>query len=245
MNASGEDDDPDMRVFKHEKENNAHIFVQCPSQDRDEETSPIGQSVLESLGLKDGFITAASASPSPTPSPCPTTIVVGDTKQHCTSQSSHTNEEHDWSEQLQHQTLQAPGSLSACTTPVPQRDTPCSSSRFSNRAVYTPSPSSNVASSARITLNPLFESASFVKKKIMTKLRTLRGDEPEDDVDDDEAQTKSLSIDSYYITPTTVNEEETAEKLIQATNYFIVSALIASFILAILVIWLLSGTGKF
>jgi hypothetical protein len=91
----------------------------------------------------------------------------------------------------------------------------------------------------------LFESASFVKKKIMTKLRTLRGDEPEDDVDDDEAQTKSLSIDSYYITPTTVNEEETAEKLIQATNYFIVSALIASFILAILVIWLLSGTGKF
>ena len=238
MNASGEEQDFFREDLKHDNENNAHIFVQSPSQDR-EETSPFGANVLESLGLKDGFITTAS-SPTPTPSPCPTTIVVDQQRQ----SMSQTGQEEPWSEQLQHQTLQAPGSMSACNTPIPRRDTPCSSSRFSNQAVYTPSPSSNVASSARITLNPLFESASFVKKKIMIKLKSLRGEDPDEDAEDEAHETKSLSIDSYYITPTTVNEEEAAEKLIQATNYFIVSALVASFILALLILWLLSGTGK-
>lgn len=96
-------------------------------------------------------------------------------------------------------------------------------------------------SESRVRVNPIFESVSCVKKKLFAKLKFTgfhREDEDLDE-DDDAAQTKSLSIDSMYITPS--NNEETEEKLIQATNYFIASALIASAVLAIVIVWLFVG----
>ena len=232
---------------------NTTVVVHCPSQERFDEdqnhASPsFGEAVGEALArsYRDGLIAASSTSPASSPSPCPTTIIVDQNaiieRTDDFGDTSDFEDNHQW-QGLEH--FSAPtGSLSACNTPIPRKDTPCGSSRFSTQAVCTPSPS-NVTSSAKITLNPLFESASFVKKKIITKLRSFRGDDAvEDNIDDDEAQTKSLSIDSYYITPTTVNEEEAAEKIIQATNYFIISALVASFFLGILIIWLLAGKGK-
>ena len=95
---------------------------------------------------------------------------------------------------------------------------------------------------SRLHVNPIFESVSYVKKKLFAKLKFRGfGHEDDDDLDDDDdaAQTKSLSIDSMYITPT--NPEENEEKLIQATNYFIASALVASAVLAIVIVWLFMG----
>lgn len=95
---------------------------------------------------------------------------------------------------------------------------------------------------SRVHVNPIFESVSYVKKKLFAKLKFSGfGHDDDDDMDDDDdaAQTKSLSIDSMYITPS--NNEESDEKLIQATNYFIAAALIASAILAIVIVWLFIG----
>ena len=99
-----------------------------------------------------------------------------------------------------------------------------------------------VHAESRVHVNPIFESVSYVKKKLFAKLKfTGFGHEDDDDLDDDDdaAQTKSLSMDSMYITPST--NEESDEKLIQATNYFIAAALIASAILAIVIVWLFVG----
>lgn len=96
-----------------------------------------------------------------------------------------------------------------------------------------------------VHVNPIFESVSCVKKKLFAKLKFtgFRTEDDDEDEDDDAAQTKSLSIDSMYITPS--NNEETEEKLIQATNYFIASALIASAVLAIIIVWLFVGMHSF
>jgi hypothetical protein len=119
---------------------------------------------------------------------------------------------------------------------------------------------SSAISSGRLTLNPLFDEASRtishqskrVKKKVVKESRKIvkrirgQGTDQEVDVEDDDGQeedAKSLSIDSYYITPT--SGEETAEKLIQATNYFIITALVASVVIGIIIIWLLVGEYRF
>lgn len=97
---------------------------------------------------------------------------------------------------------------------------------------------------SRIHVNPIFESVSYVKKKLFAKLRFSGfGHDDDDDVDedDDAAQTKSLSIDSMYITPSNNNNEDSDEKLIQATNYFIAAALVASAVLAVVIVWLFIG----
>lgn len=60
----------------------------------------------------------------------------------------------------------------------------------------------------------------------------------------DNSPSKSLSIDSYYITPTTqdtTTHGESVEKLIIATNVFIFCAFVAAIILAIVIIWLALG----
>jgi len=210
----------------------------------------INEDPLGGSNLRDGIVSSSASSMTMTPSPCPTTIVVENNTQHEVKSTSPYQQDIQENitvsagQEFQQHSLRATptgASISACNTPIPQRDTPCSSSRFSTIAgAISPSIIPGV-SGTRITLNPLFESASksasFVKKKIMTRLKSLRGEEPEEEEANDE--TKSLSIDSYYITP--ANEREAAEKLIQATNYFIVSALIAAFILGILVLWLLAG----
>lgn len=105
-----------------------------------------------------------------------------------------------------------------------------------------------------ITVNPLIEKTSNASKNLYTKIRknflvnqTNGGEDNSRDKErncdsQDALSAKSLSIDSYYITPTTANpQRESVEKLIMATNIFVFCAFVAAIILAIVIIWLALG----
>lgn len=137
--------------------------------------------------------------------------------------------------------------VSAAAIADPSSSPSKSSSRHEQVCITTDhhEPGCQEAAESHVHINPIFESVSCVKKKLFAKLKFTGFHREDDDQDeeDDAAQTKSLSIDSMYITPS--NNEETEEKLIQATNYFIASALIASAVLAIIIVWLFVGMHNF
>lgn len=92
-----------------------------------------------------------------------------------------------------------------------------------------------------IYLNPVFESATYIKRKLLLRLKR-HNDENMSDGDEDEDDVKSLSIDSVYITP--VVHQPVPKELVRATNYFIATAIIVSFILVFMAFYLILGESS-
>ena len=95
---------------------------------------------------------------------------------------------------------------------------------------------------SHIYLNPVFESATYIKTKRIFKRfkKRMAGDDEDNGMESDqEDDVKSLSMDSVYITP--VVEQEIPKVLINATNYFVGLAIFISFILVFVAFYLILG----